>query len=228
MTVSTERREAGLVSPPAPRRGLRRHRRFLYGFLTGIGAVVLLVKLVNAFDAVDVFVRPLLIPDSTDDAQAIVVPGAGVIGPQCALNLSAMRRTILASRLYREGRAPLVVFSGGKPRHSPCTVAEAMATFAETLGVPHDAILIESNAATTRENAVLTAEILKPRGIDRVLLVTDALHAVRSRAAFQKVGLAAGTASVPVVQVSRSNVDMLRVAAHEYLGLLYYRLRGFG
>ena len=201
--------------------------RFACGFVVGAVTILAVGVLVNAFDAVDVLVRPLLLADASGPAEAIVVPGAGVIGSQCALNLSAMRRTMLAARLHKEGRAPLVVFSGGKGRSSPCTVGDAMAEFAESLGVPREAIVVESHATSTRENAVLTAELLKPRGIHRILIVTDALHASRCKAAFEKVGLTAGTVSVPVTQVSRSNVEMLRTAAHEYLGLLYYRLRGY-
>ena len=200
---------------------------FAAGVLAGAAAVLLSALLINAVDALDVLVRPLLVPDSPDGADAIVVPGAGVIGASCVLNTAAIRRTMLAVHVYEQGRAPLVVFAGGKPEHSPCTVGDVMAALAEQLGVPREAILVESRSSSTWENALFTWDLLQPRGVHRILIVTDALHVPRCEGAFRKVGFEIGSVSVPVVQVSPSNLAMLRMAAHEYLGLIYYRMRGY-
>jgi uncharacterized SAM-binding protein YcdF (DUF218 family) len=205
----------------------RRRGGFRAGVLAGVAGVALLAWLINTFDAVDVLVRPLLVADAKGSADAIVVPGAGVIGSTCVPNLSAMRRTMMAVRLYRQGRAPLVVFSGGKPEDSPCTVSEVMASFAEQLGLPPDAALVETRSRSTWQNAVMTRALLEPRGVRKVIVATDALHAVRCLGVFRKAGFEAESVSVPVMQSVTSNVGMLRMAAHEYLGLIYYRLRGY-
>jgi uncharacterized SAM-binding protein YcdF (DUF218 family) len=47
---------------------------------------------------------------------------------------------------------------------------------------------IEENSLTTVDSARRCAELLKPLGIHRVLLVTDYWHAPRSRAAFKDAG----------------------------------------
>ena len=201
--------------------------RFTAGFAAGAATVLGAALLIGAIDAVDVFVRPLLVSDSSGRFDALVVPGAGVIGPDCVLNLSALRRTMAAARLFQQGRAPLVVFTGGPSARSSCVVGEAMAALAWQLGVPREATLVESRSTTTWENAVFSGELLQPRGIHRILIVTDALHVPRCERVFRKVGFEVGSVSVPVVQVSTSNLAMLRMALHEYLGLAYYRMRGY-
>ncbi len=109
-----------------------------------------------------------------------------------------VRRARHAVALYEAGAAPLLLFSGG-----PCggdgrrSEAEAMAAIARGAGVPEAAILLEPRARNTRENAVLSAEILRPRGGQRVLLVTDAFHMRRARLVFRAQGLCVVPAPVP-------------------------------
>jgi uncharacterized SAM-binding protein YcdF (DUF218 family) len=200
--------------------------RFAWGVFTGVIAVVLGATLINTID-VDFLVGPLLLPDSPDRAEAIVVPGAGITGPGCALNQSATRRTMLAAKLFKEGRAPLVVFTGGRSNESSCIVGEAMADWAVELGIPRPAIVVEARSSSTWENAVFTRQLLLPRGVHRILIVTDALHALRCVKVFRNLEFEVATFSVPVVQVSSSNIEMLQMAAHEYVGLLYYKMRRY-
>ena len=205
-----------------------RVRPFLTGVLCGGAALVAAGAIVDATDWVDLLVAPLLLPDSTATAEAIIVPGAGVLGPRCEPNLSALRRTMAAARLYREGRAPLVVFTGGAPAGDEnCVVSTTMAEFAVQLGLPREALLVETRSHSTHENALFTRELLAARGVRRVLLVTDALHVRRAAACFRRAGFAVVTVSVPAMLVYPSNVGMLRMGAHEYLALSYYRLRGY-
>ena len=48
---------------------------------------------------------------------------------------------------------------------------------------------LEERSRTTWENALLSAEILQARGINSVVLVTDAWHMRRSRWSFEQAGL---------------------------------------
>lgn len=203
-------------------------RRLLLAFAAGAVAAALLVALVDATDRVDWLVAPLLVPDAAGPAEAIVVPGAGVLGPRCEPNFQALRRTIAAARLFREGRAPLVVFSGGPSTAFPgCTIATSMGEFAVQLGVPREAVVLETASRTTHENAVDTRALLAPRRIRHVLVVTDALHVRRAAACFRHEGFTVDTVGVPAMLAYGSNTGMLRMGVHEYGALLYYRLRGF-
>jgi len=118
-------------------------------------------------------------------APAIVVLGGAIDPPRRPGDLpdleAAADRVWHAARLYHAGKAPLLVLSGGSDRSvSATSEAEAMRVLLRDLGVPDEAMLLESESRNTRENARFTAEKLRERGIDRVLLVTSALHMHRA------------------------------------------------
>jgi uncharacterized SAM-binding protein YcdF (DUF218 family) len=127
-------------------------------------------------------------------APAIVVLGGGTfpaVPPRPTVELGgAGDRLIEAARLYRAGKAPRIVASAGRVRWSANQAPESadMAEVLEFLGVPREAILEESRSRNTFENAVETRRLLAPQGIQRVLLVTSALHMPRAVALFRCAG----------------------------------------
>ena len=175
----------------------------------------------------DAFVKPLQRPDTGGHADAVVVLGASYWEP-CGLTSSAWQRTAEGVRQWRAGRAPRLVFTGGATHESRgVAVAERMADLAVQLGVPREAILTESASRTTHENAQLTDALLRPRGLRRLVLVTDSIHMSRAESTFRSVGFEIERASVPQVCVSSSNLAMLESALHEYVGWAYYRWQGW-
>ena len=147
-----------------------------------------------------------------------------------SLNESALERTVTAVRLYRKGLAPRVLFTGG-----PCcgrSASSLMANLAADLGVPRSAILLEEQSLRTYESATRSAAVLRTRGMKTAILVTSSLHMLRAQHSFRGSG-------VPVFPVRASEKDLLLVssaaerislfqdAIHEYLGLAFYRLRGW-
>jgi uncharacterized SAM-binding protein YcdF (DUF218 family) len=175
----------------------------------------------------DWLVEPLLRRSTDGPAEAIVVLGAGYYEP-CGLNLHALRRTFRGVELYRKGRAPLLVFTGGRTQTSgEKSIAHEMGNLARSLGVPAENILEETESKTTWENALYTSSLLKSRSIHRVVLVTDSLHMRRAEACFRHFGFEIERASIPQVCVDSSNLEMLLQAFHEYVGSLYYWLKGY-
>ena len=169
----------------------------------------------------------ILRPDTSGQADAIVVLGAAVI-EGCTLNMNGIRRVLLAARLYREGRAPLVFFTGGVSPGAPsCAVSDAMAQLAVTVGIPIGAIRSEATSTTTWENALHSAPHLEALGARRLLLVTDRLHMRRSEAAFARFGFAIERATVPMHQGYRDNLDMLYHTIRERAAYRYYAVRGW-
>jgi uncharacterized SAM-binding protein YcdF (DUF218 family)/lysophospholipase L1-like esterase len=196
-------------------------------FLLGIASVYASRWIVNRSAFPDRLIAPLLVRDTSGPADVIVVPAASVTAV-CSANLNSLRRTILAARLYREGRAPRVLFSGGYPRSGPhCHVATVMAEFALQLGVPASAITTETASTTTWENAERSHPLLQALGAHRILLVTDRLHQVRAAASFRRFGYAIEHASVPVFEGHRDNVDMLQMGLREFVALRVYQARGW-
>ena len=112
--------------------------------------------------------RNLLAKDSGPvQADAIIVLGGG-------WNERAER----AAELYRDHAAPLVIVSG----RGDC---ETNRTVLIQGGVPPDAIELECNSSSTRENALFTLPILRQKGAHNVIIVTTWYHSRRALACFR-------------------------------------------
>ena len=132
--------------------------------------------------------------EEVPEAEAIVVLGGAFShsAPWPYPNASSsVDRYWHAARLYRAGKAPLVIVSGGRTSGLGPGLTEAASgrLFLLDMGVPASAIVVEDQALTTRGNAWYVAEMLEQRGIERFLMVTSALHMRRSVLAFEAVGL---------------------------------------
>lgn len=97
-----------------------------------------------------------------------------------------------AARLFRAGKAPLILASGGNLPWSGIEQPEAaaIAELLQEFGVPAAAIVLEPNSRTTRENRDNSLPILHALGAHRILLVTSALHMPRALALFEDTDLA--------------------------------------
>lgn len=98
-------------------------------------------------------------------------------------------RASAAARLYREGRVPVIIPTGGVKWDTDLgrmSEAERMAIYLKEFGVPEEAILLENEATTTRENMIFAALLierrLKPRGPFGLIIVTSPAHLRRSMA----------------------------------------------
>lgn len=186
-------------------------------------------------------------------ADAIVVLGGGIrpkVPPRPWVDLSeAGDRALHGAQLYKQGKAPLMIMSGGRidwKGGGPPESAD-MAEVAKALGVPETAILQDPTSLNTFENATNVKKIIDQRGIKRVLLVTSALHMPRSLAIFAKQGIVAIPAPTDFL-VSNQDLDELTSSSEalmlnlmpdaerlqqttramkEYIGMLVYRLRGW-
>ena len=199
--------------------------RVLIGLLCGVALVFGGRWIINRTTLADWLVAPLLLADTQGRADVIVAMGAGVVG-DCVPNLNGVRRVLYAARAVREGRAPLVLFTGGRG-DGGCPVATAMAQFAREIHVPAGSILVETTSRTTRENAVLSASILRAHGLRRLLIVTDRLHMRRASGVFTRLGFDVERVSVPIYEGHVDNVSMLSSGIREMAALAYYRTRGW-
>ena len=186
---------------------------------------------------------PLAVSESPT-ADAIVLLGGAVSGPLYPRITADLQggsdRVLHAARLYRAGKAPIVIATGGNIPWLDGTGPEApvLSGLLQEWGVPHKAVVIEPDSVNTRENAINTQQILLERGLENVLLVTSALHMPRALATFQAVGVKAvpSPTDYEVVERQTTIIDLLPKAQalagttraiHEYLGYLVYWLRGW-
>jgi len=200
-------------------------RPFLTGVLCGVVGLLATRVIVNRTPLAVWLVAPLLVPDATQRADAIVVFGAGVVGA-CEPNQNGVRRVLLAARRYREGLAPIVLFTGGDAGSGRCAISTAMANLGREVGIPDSAIRLEQMSRSTWENGQLSAPMLQREGARRLLLVTDRLHMLRAAGVLSRLGFEVESASVPAYAGHADNVSMLAVAVREAVALIYYRLRG--
>ena len=161
-------------------------------------------------------------------SDAIVVLG-GWISPSGTLSLESRRRLDRGIELYQRGLAPVLVLLGPGTEGGP-TEAEVRAAQARLHGIPGDAILTETGARTTREEALRVKALLQSRGVRTILLVTNGGHLPRARPLFEHAGFEVrGVPSDPPVEsdAPESRIDQMRVLVKELLGWLYYRMAGY-
>lgn len=74
------------------------------------------------------------------------------------------------ARLFLDGMAPLIVFSGGLGNLTSKiwteTEADKFAAIAQNMGVPRSAMLIENESTNTGENIIFTQEIFSAHNLD--------------------------------------------------------------
>lgn len=155
---------------------------------------------------------------------------------QSALNDAAERMTEVTALLRHQPQLK-VLFTGGEGElfASGLSEAERARLFFQGQGLPPDQLLLESASRTTYDNAVMSKQL---PGVDTAkpwLLLTSAYHMPRAMAAFQKAGwhvtaypvdFRSGK-STPWTQYSMDQgVKKWRLALHEMLGLIAYRLAG--
>jgi uncharacterized SAM-binding protein YcdF (DUF218 family) len=139
-------------------------RRALTWLLGGVGlAVLAALAMVSPLAP-----RLLMHRDRPGKADALVVLGG-----------DARARTPLAAKLFHSGLAPWVLLSG---RGDYVWVRQGLIED----GVPAGRILVEDRSASTRENALYSAPILKAHGFDRILVVTSWQHSARALRTFRK------------------------------------------
>ena len=152
---------------------------------------------------------------------------------------NSMIRLVEGIRILRllidlSGPGARLILSGGGAV-DPVPEAEVMAEVSQFMGVSKDDMIIESASNDTKDQARLIKPIV---GTAPFVLVTSATHMPRSMALFQKMGMnpipgPAGTTSRVKMPFSPQDIfpnvsalDNTTKAAHEYLGLLWGKLKG--
>lgn len=217
------------------------------------GGGVAALALLSMPKVAELFVRPLermtapLHAPERAGAQAIVVLAAGRLrdapeyGGRDIPDYIALARLRYAAHLQRRTELPVLVSGGtaGEPRagERPYSLGDAMATaLREDFGVP--VRWVEARSRDTAENAAYSAALLREDEVRRVLLVTDAMHMARARAAFERAGLEVVDAptmfftgqarSIHAWIPSAEGLRRSWYALYELIGIAWYRLRSGG
>lgn len=135
---------------------------------------------------------------SAGTAQAIVVLSAGRLEPPGDAERSEWMdadRFFGGVALYKAGKAPLLLFTGGWVPWLPNAVPEGeiLIQYASELGVPVDRMLTTGKVSNTEEESRAVAGLLQKAAPGaarpRILLVTSAFHMRRAKRLFERAGL---------------------------------------
>jgi uncharacterized SAM-binding protein YcdF (DUF218 family) len=144
------------------------------GFLVGlvVGVIVMFGLGLFALAAVG---HALAVEDPLEKADAIV-----------AISGDTGARAATAIALWKQGYAPIIVFSGAAIDPDSVSSAEIMRREALRQGVPESATLIEPASATTEENASEVARLMVQRKMRSAILVTSPYHQRRAALLFAR------------------------------------------
>jgi len=194
-------------------------------------------------------------PEVIPTGEVIVLLGGGTepaAFPRSGVEINgAGDRVFYAAQLYKEGKAPLILLSGGEItwlNDGSATPAEDMAEILTLMDVPLEALIIEDRSRNTYENALYAKELLAEKGINKILLVTSAMHMPRSVALFEAQGFEVtplpvdysvvenesvesqnGVLVTKILNIipNASNLALTTNALKEYLGSFIYQLQGW-
>lgn len=223
-------------------------RRRVARWSGGITLVALLV--VGIFPIGEVLLRPLEteFPPRAAPSQIDGIVALGGVEDQRAtaawgdpqLNEAAERLTAAAALAIAHPEARLV-FSGGSGRLRNSVLGQldipsVAVDFFVSLGIDPERITWEDQSRNTAENARFSYAVAAPTSIDTWVLVTSAFHMGRAVASFEAAGwreiiphpvdYRTGSFGEGIGWNLSGNLEILNIAAKEWVGRLAYRLLG--
>lgn len=194
-------------------------------FGSGPVAFWLLGNLENQYPALS------LIDGSKDVDTIVVLAGYAKIDwdrPRSSeVNSASAFRVIEALRLFNAIRKAEILISGG------CAVPQIMKNLLVSLGAPIEKVAIENKSANTYESAV---NLQKRLGGKSFVLVTSAGHMPRSMGTFRKLRMNPIPAPTDYKSIknyraiayapSPLHLECSDLAVYEYLGIIWYKLKG--
>ncbi|MDZ7752421.1 MAG: YdcF family protein [Gammaproteobacteria bacterium] len=147
---------------------------------------------------------------------------------------ATLERLRYGIRLNRATGLPLLLSGGSVSGDDDFSLAFLMKEAAvDDFRVP--VVWLEEESRNTWENAVYSAAVLEHEGISRILLVTHAYHMPRSMACFEAAGMeprAAPTGLIGPLDMKATDwipsskaLVASTLALHEYLGMVWYRIK---
>jgi uncharacterized SAM-binding protein YcdF (DUF218 family) len=178
------------------------------------------------------------LPDGSPAPRWVVVLGGGKsedddLAPVHKLSEPSLVRLAEGIRLQRLLPESQLILSGGSSGMTT-SEAEVLGAAGVSLGAPRDHMVLESQSWDTIDEVRALRVLL---GQNRFVLVTSAMHMSRAMAMFRKAGMSPIAAPTDYL-ASGEDSDMLgwfphagagqmiERALHEYLGLLWARMRG--
>lgn len=204
---------------------------------SSLGALLALSLPVVAFALLRAIEPAPLDAKALTNAQAIVILGGGRnrTAPEwggVTVSGFTLQRVRYGAKLARASSLPVLV-TGGAPEGAGAAEGDLMhAILKDEFGITPR--WTDNASFNTRDNARYAADQLKPLGLTRIVLVTDAWHCARAGAEFARQGLDVLLAPTGILGARPfslyqlvPNVESLRyahIALREWLGAIWYRM----
>lgn len=125
----------------------------------------------------------------SDTKDVIVVLGAAVW--EGGIPSPSLRRRILyAIELIHRQKAGVLILSGGIGKYPP-SEAQVMQQISLQQGINENQIILDEQAKSTLESAIICTQILQENQWDNVLIVSDHYHLLRAVVLFRLLGILA-------------------------------------
>lgn len=148
--------------------------------LAGVGVLWALVSIARAIERQSTV-------DEARPADVILVLGAAEYRGKPSPVLEA--RLNHALFLYHEGLAPRILTTGGSGGDPTFTEGEVSRAYLSKHEVPSEAVLVESEGATTVESTIAAAEIMRRLNLKSCIVVSDGYHIYRVKKMLEFDGL---------------------------------------
>jgi uncharacterized SAM-binding protein YcdF (DUF218 family) len=201
-------------------------RKYRNAFKTGSTITLAIIILLIAFPIGGYMTVPLILPHSTESADAVLVLASGV-SPAGEPSFSCYQRVIHGAKLLKEGQAKHLYISTGYSETNGFKEYDAVASLTQMLEIPKDKLTIfkSEDIKTTATEAAYAKIQLEAKGINTILLTTSNAHIYRSCLTFSKLGfkvLPAPCHNKETTVYANENLSMFRAAMHEWIGLVWY------
>ncbi len=183
--------------------------------------------------------EPLKIVQQPKKVDAIVVFGGGA-GESGVAGQGYEERVTHAVNLFKKGYAGHIIFSSGYT--NIMKEPDVMKALAISLGVPYDAIIVETESSNTYRNVLNVKDILKEKGWDKILLVSSPYHIRRVSLVFKKNAKGIDVVYTPTPRsqfydydsnskgsnlFKKTTLKQLQGFNHEYFGIIFYWWKGY-
>ncbi len=142
------------------------------------------------------------------------------------------------TELIRADKASQMIFTGGKLpwQKINSTEGEVLAKYAKNFGVDSSVIQITKEVQNTEDEAKAVKELLTPKNLNKIILVTSAFHMPRAKSLFEKQGFVvepypvdfkveANTITILDFLPSAFAMKNFEFALRELLGRAYYQIK---
>lgn len=115
--------------------------------------------------------------------------------------------------LYKSKKVDKIIFTGGFGKGESISDSQAGMNYAVENGIVQEDIFIEETSTITYENLIMADSIMKAKGFENALIVSDPYHMKRSMCMAEKIGI--------IAKSSPTQTSMYKSWATKFPSLIY-------